>query len=90
MKNVGRLLEAQRQAERDFVAEAAAESTAPSNGWTPALTMFHIARWRGRLRHAMSEHAAGRPFEPPPGSIDELNDTELAEGAGLALPTAAG
>ena len=89
MKNAGVLLEDQRRAERDFVGEAAMESTAPPNAWTPALTMFHIARWRSRLLHAMSEHSAGRPFEHPPDEIDELNDAELSSGAGLSLTDAA-
>jgi hypothetical protein len=84
VKNVGSLLETQRQAERDFVAEAAGE-TEPSTGWSAALTMFHLARWRGRLLHAMSEYASGRSFEPQAGNIDEFNDAELRTGDGLSL-----
>ena len=84
MKNVGRLLENQRKLERDFVAEAKVDE-APPNAWPAALTMFHVARWRGRLLHAISEYAAGRPFDPPPSTIDELNDAELSTGAGLSL-----
>jgi hypothetical protein len=89
VKNVGSLLANQRQAERDFVAESAIESAAPPNAWTAALMMFHLARWRGRLRQAMSEHADGSPFDAPSGSIDEFNDAELATGAGLSLAAAA-
>ena len=88
MKNVGGLLENQRTREREFVAEAKADK-APPNAWTAALTMFHLARWRGRLLHAMTEFAEGRLFEPPPGSIDELNDAELTAGAALSLTEAA-
>jgi hypothetical protein len=88
VKNVVALLETQRRAERDFVAQAAGE-TAPSKGWSAALTMFHFARWRGRLLHAMSEHAAGRQYGPPAGSIDELNDAELPAGSRLSLADAA-
>lgn len=88
MKNVGALLENQRRQEREFVA-GAADDDAPPNAWTAALTMFHLARWRGRLRDAMSEFAEGRPFEPPTGSIDELNDAELTTGVGLSLAGAA-
>jgi tetratricopeptide (TPR) repeat protein len=88
MKNVGGLLENQRKLEREFVAEATV-GDAPPNAWTPALTMFHLARWRGRLRHAMSQFAEGRPFEPPPGSVDEFNDAELTAGAELSLAGAA-
>jgi tetratricopeptide (TPR) repeat protein len=51
--------------------------------------MFHLARWRGRLLRAMSEYAAGRPFDPPTGKIDEFNDAELPAGAGLSLADAA-
>jgi tetratricopeptide (TPR) repeat protein len=88
MKNVGALLENQRKFEREFVAVASADD-APSNAWTAALTMFHLARWRGRLLHAMSELGAGRPFDPPTGKIDEFNDAELATGSGLSLADAA-
>jgi tetratricopeptide (TPR) repeat protein len=88
VKDVTGLLENQRRIERDFVDEAAGES-APANGWTAALTMFHLARWRGRLLHAMSEYAGGRPFEPPAGKVDELNDAELSLGNGLSLAEAA-
>jgi tetratricopeptide (TPR) repeat protein len=89
MKNVGMLLEAQRQAEREFVAEAEMETGAPKGKWSAALTMFHLARWRGRLLQAMSELASGREFDPPTGKIDELNDAELSTGVGLSLADAA-
>jgi hypothetical protein len=88
MKNVGRLLANQRKLEREFVAEAGVDD-APPNAWTAALTMFHLARWRGRLLHAMSELAAGRQFDPPTGKIDELNDAELSTGIPLSLADAA-
>jgi tetratricopeptide (TPR) repeat protein len=37
----------------------------------------------------MSEHAAGRQYGPPAGSIDELNDAELPAGSRLSLADAA-
>jgi hypothetical protein len=88
VRDVGTLLETQRLLEREFVAEVATE-TAPTKGWTAALTMFHLSRWRGRLRHALAEFAAGKPFDPPAGQIDEFNDAELPTGAGLSLADAA-
>jgi hypothetical protein len=88
MRNVGALLESERSFERDFVAEVAREA-APPKGWTAALTMFHLARWRARLRHAMSELEAGRQYDPPTGKIDELNDAELSTGVQRSLADAA-
>jgi hypothetical protein len=88
VKNVGELLQNQRKLEREFVAEATVDD-APPSAWTAALTMFHLARWRGRLLHAMSEYAGGRTFDPPTGPIDELNDAELSAGAAVSLAEAA-
>jgi tetratricopeptide (TPR) repeat protein len=88
MKDVGALLESQRRAEHDFVVEAAGHG-APATGWPAPLVMFHIARWRERLLHAMSETANGRPFDEPPANIDDVNDAELIAGAKLSLAEAA-
>ncbi|MDQ6719935.1 MAG: hypothetical protein M3003_03975 [Candidatus Dormibacteraeota bacterium] len=88
MKDVLRLLQAQREIERLFVAEVAQEPD-PPRGWSPAMVMFHVAQWRSRLWDSMADAAEGRPVSPPPGDIDELNDTEMAGAAGLSLADAA-
>ena len=82
-------LEAQRKVEQDFVAEALKSETAPK-GWPAALVMFHIAMWRERLRNALSDLVADRPFAPPPKDVDGFNDAELAAGIGTPLAVAAG
>ncbi|HUZ86783.1 MAG TPA: hypothetical protein VNF26_07500 [Candidatus Baltobacterales bacterium] len=82
-------LESQRKVEQNFVAEALKSETAPK-GWPAALVMFHLAMWRERLRNALADLAAGRPFAPPPENIDELNDAELVGGIGTPLADAAG
>ena len=84
MRNVLELLEKQRDLERAFVAEAHGKPEA-SAGWTPTMTMFHLAKWRDRLWNGLSEAAAERPVNAPPGNIDELNDSEMAGAAGLSL-----
>jgi len=56
MKDLLSLLNKQRHVEKAFVAEAAAEPE-PSAGWTPAMTMFHLARWRDRLWTTQSDAA---------------------------------
>jgi len=88
MKDLLSLLNKQRHVEKAFVAEAAAEPE-PSAGWTPAMTMFHLARWRDRLWNGLTEVAAGRPVNAPPGNIDELNDAEMAGANGVTLAGAA-
>jgi hypothetical protein len=80
---------AQRKAEQEFVARARETETAPK-GWPAALIMFHMSMWRERLLHALNEMAEGRPQPAPPaGSIDEINDAELATGIGTPLADAA-
>ena len=54
-------------------------------GWPAALIMFHLAQWRKRLRHGLTDLQAGRPHAPPPTNTDEFNDEELQAGRGLAL-----
>lgn len=82
-------LEAERKTEQDFVARARDSETAPK-GWPAALVMFHMSMWRERLLHALNEMNEGRPQPPPPaGSIDEINDAELATGIGTPLADAA-
>jgi hypothetical protein len=88
MSAVSRLLESEREIERQFVAEAKATETHPK-GWPAALIMFHIARWRGRLRKAFEDVHAERAYTPPPANIDEFNDIELPTGARVSLDKAA-
>jgi tetratricopeptide (TPR) repeat protein len=88
MSTVSRLLESEREIERRFVAEAAVTETNPK-GWPAALIMFHIAQWRVRLRNALADVDAGRPYTPIPTNIDEFNDVELATGAEVSLDEAA-
>lgn len=88
MKDVLRLLQAQREVERLFVAEVADEPDPPA-GWSPAMVMFHVAQWRSRLWDSMADAAEGRPVNAPPGDIDELNDSEMAGAAGVSLADAA-
>src|SRR6266851_5396098 len=54
-------------------------------GWPASLIMFHIARWRERLRSGLTDFDAGRPYTPPPANIDEFNDQELPSGRDLTL-----
>lgn len=88
MKGVLELLQKQRDLERAFVAEST-EKAEPSTGWTPRMTMFHLAKWRNRLWNGLTEAAADRPVNAPPGNIDELNDAEMAGAAGVSLADAA-
>ena len=53
------------------------------------MTMFHIASWRERLWNGLTEAAAERPVNAPPGNIDELNDAEMEGAAGVSLADAA-
>jgi len=88
MKDVLRLLHAQREVERLFVVEVAEEPDPPT-GWSPAMVMFHVAQWRSRLWDSMADAAEGRPVNAPAGAIDELNDSEMAGAAGVSLADAA-
>lgn len=81
-------LESQRDAEREFVAEALRSERQPK-GWPAALVMFHISMWRERLRDALTEFRHARPYTAPPDNIDEVNDAELASGIGTPLADAA-
>jgi hypothetical protein len=82
------LLRQQSDLEKAFVAEAAGKAE-PASGWTPAMTMFHLTKWRERLWNGLSEAAADRPVNAPPGNIDELNDGEMAGAEGVSLAEAA-
>lgn len=84
MKDVLPLLRKQRDLEKAFVAEVAGKPE-PSTGWTPTMTMFHLAQWRDRLWNGLTEAAAERPVNAPPRNIDELNDAEMAGAVGLSL-----
>jgi hypothetical protein len=88
MKDLLPLLQKQRDLEKAFVAEAAGKP-APADGWTPTMTMFHIAQWRDRLWNSLSEAAAERPVNAPPGNIDEFNEAEMAGAAAVSLDGAA-
>jgi len=84
VKHPTRLLEIERDLERSFVAEESALAREPK-GWPASLIMFHIARWRERLRSGLTDFDAGRPYTPPPANIDEFNDQELPSGRDLTL-----
>jgi hypothetical protein len=84
VKDVLPLLRAEQELEREFIAEVTDEPD-PPRGWTAAQLTFHLAQWRERLRNALSEAAAGRHVNPPSGSIDELNDVEMAGAGDLTL-----
>jgi len=88
VKDVLPLLQKERDLERAFVAEMAGKPE-PSAGWTPTMTMFHLAQWRDRLWNGLTEAAADRPVNAPPGNIDELNDAEMAGATGVSLADAA-
>jgi len=77
-------LDAQREMEREFVAEARKSEKQPK-GWPAALVLFHISMWRERLRNALTDLRDGRPYPPPPENIDEVNDAEVASGLGVSL-----
>lgn len=89
MKDVLRLLEAERQLERDLVAEAAT-LPAVATVWPTSLLMFHISAWRERLRNSLRQLQDGRPPIGPPENVDEFNNRELAEAANVSLEDAAG
>ena len=88
MKDLLPLLRKQRDLEAAFVTEMTGKPE-PSSGWTPSMTMFHIANWRERLWNGLSEAAEERPVNAPPGDIDELNDAEMLGAAGVSLAEAA-
>jgi hypothetical protein len=81
---VHELLEAEREMEREFVAEVTKSETQPK-GWPAALLLFHLCMWRERLLNALTEVRDGRPYSSPPENIDEVNDAELASGLGVSL-----
>jgi len=85
---IGRALDAELAAEREFVADARQTEHAPK-GWPAALLMFHVSMWRERLRNALNDISEGRPYAPPPDNADEFNDGELANGIGTPLADAA-
>jgi tetratricopeptide (TPR) repeat protein len=84
MKEVLPLLRAEQALERQFAVEVTGKTVA-TEGWSPAMVMFHVAQWRERLWNALTEAAAGRPVNAPTGSIDELNDAEMAGAAVLSF-----
>jgi hypothetical protein len=84
MTDMRQALEAERDMEREFVAEALKSETQPK-GWPAALLMFHLTMWRERLRNALTDLRDGRPYTPPPTNVDEFNDAEIAGGIGTPL-----
>jgi hypothetical protein len=88
VKDVLRLLQAQQEVERVFVKEMAAEPD-PSKGWSPAMVMFHVAKWRDRLWNSLADAAEGRPANAPPEEIDELNNAEMSGAPEVSLGDAA-
>ncbi|MDQ2944187.1 MAG: hypothetical protein M3R21_11040 [Candidatus Dormibacteraeota bacterium] len=84
MADVRKALEAEREMEREFVAEARKSETQPK-GWPAALLLFHLCMWRERLLNALTDVRDGRPHVPPPENADEVNDAELASGLGVSL-----
>jgi tetratricopeptide (TPR) repeat protein len=88
VKDVLPLLRKQRDLETAYVTEMTGKPE-PTSGWTPRMTMFHIANWRERLWNGLSGAAEGRPVNAPPGDIDELNDAEMVGAAGVSLADAA-
>src|ERR1700682_4242377 len=85
---INRLLEDQRETERQFVAGARTERDFPG-GWSAALLMAHIASWRTRLRDSLIEASRGLPASGPPADIDGVNAAQLARDAGISLEEAA-
>ena len=65
MTDMRKALEAEREMEREFVAEALKSEPQPK-GWPAALVMFHLSMWRERLRNALTDFRDGRPYPPPP------------------------
>jgi hypothetical protein len=84
MTDLRKALEAQREMEKEFVAEARKSEKQPK-GWPAALVLFHVSMWRERLRNALTDVRDGRPYPPPPENIDEVNDAEVASGLGVSL-----
>jgi hypothetical protein len=88
MHDVRDLLESEREAERRFVSEAAAEAPHPT-GWPAALLMFHVASWRQQLRDALIQASRGETIPAPPSDVDAFNAAALAKGASVPLTDAA-
>ena len=88
MAAIRRVLEAELQAEQEFVAGTRQSEKTPK-GWPAALLMFHLSMWRERLRNALHDLSQDRPYSPPPDHVDEFNDAELANGIGTPLTDAA-
>lgn len=84
MKDVRWLLESERETEWQFVLSAAGEP-GHSGGWTAALLMFHVARWRERLGAGLTQLREGRTVEAPPQDVDAVNARELPQGRHLSL-----
>src|SRR5438034_2690171 len=88
MKDLLRLLEAERETERRFVGEAESEPNHPT-GWPAALLICHTASWREQLRDRLVQLRDGIPITPRPQDIDAFNASNLARDAGVPLAGAA-
>jgi Tetratricopeptide repeat len=88
VKDVLGLLKAQQAAEQAFLADIK-DKADPPGGWSAAMMFFHLARWRERLWNGLAGAGEGRPANPPEGSIDELNDAEMADAGSVSLADAA-
>lgn len=82
-------LEHERQVEKDFVELTLRNERAP-RGWPAALIMFHVGKWRERLRNSLIDLAAGREPARLPEDVDQFNVSELADGIGTPVADAAG
>lgn len=88
MRDIHQLLEKQRHDERDFAHQAALEPDRPI-GWTYSQLMFHLARWRERLRDSLNQLQATGKAVSPPDDIDAVNALELDEGRRISVEEAA-
>jgi tetratricopeptide (TPR) repeat protein len=86
VKDVLRLLESELVMERQFAADAKAETPHPT-GWPAALLLVHVATWREQLLIGLSQAEDGGEPQPP-GNVDEFNAVELTRGAGVQLADA--
>jgi len=88
MQDVRQLLEKQRRDERDFAGQAARELD-PAVGWTYSQLIFHIARWRERLRDSLTQLQSTGQVVGPPADIDAVNAAELEQGRTITVDAAA-
>lgn len=88
MRDLRRLLEAERRTEREFVTDVARLPQHPT-GWPTSLLLFHVYRWRERMRDGLRQLRDGKAVTPPPDDVDGFNNRELAQGRSVSLDEAA-